>query len=252
MKKRAHHRELQLSNYHVCNFQFKTYFGSCVWGGGGGGGFVWVPGYKVFAENFHLFLCVFTFSVFQTLLYIGTNVWQQSNWLKNELTAPIEAFHVEKSPNLKVDKSFAGEIFLCVKRRIFFFGQGSEEMSKEYACKVSRRCHFRTWSFFQKKVTQRWWTDILLPQRFSLAALLRITCCCYGFMACPRDPMAIQLFAAQKVGHLSLSPRRGPMHDRDVDVHIGRKSVFLASKALVTSFLTTSFYVIFLSSLLSA
>ena len=30
MRKRAHHCELQLSNYHVCNFQFKTYFGSCV------------------------------------------------------------------------------------------------------------------------------------------------------------------------------------------------------------------------------
>ena len=33
MRKRARHRELQLSNYHVCKFQFKTYFGSCVfWG----------------------------------------------------------------------------------------------------------------------------------------------------------------------------------------------------------------------------
>ena len=67
--------------------------------------------------------------------------------------------------------------------------------------------------------------------------------------------MAIQLLAAQQVGHLSLSPessRRGPVHDRDVDVHIGRKSVFPTSKALVTSFLAISFYVILLSSLLSA
>ena len=46
---------------------------------------------------------------------------------------------------------------------------------------------------------------------------------------------------AQKVGHLSLSPRRGPVHDRDVDVHICRKSVFLASKALVTSFFADLF-----------
>ena len=39
-----------------------------------------------------------------------------------------------------------------------------------------------------------------------------------------------------------------PVHDRDVDVHIGRISVFLTSKALVTSFLTISFCVISLSS----
>ena len=66
--------------------------------------------------------------------------------------------------------------------------------------------------------------------------------------------MAIQLLAALKVGHLSLSPRRGPAHDRDVDVHISRKSVFLTSKAFVKplSFLAISFYAILLSSLLSA
>ena len=81
------------------------------------------------------------------------------------------------------------------------------------------------------------------PRSVSLAALLRITCCCYGFMVCPRGLMAIQLLAAQKVGHLSLSPespRPGP-GDRDVNVHIGRKSVSLTSKALVTSFLAISF-----------
>ena len=132
-----------------------------------------------------------------------------------------------------------------------FFSQGSEEMSKECACKVSRLCHFRTWSFF-KKVAQRRWTDILPPRSLSRVPLLKITCCCYGFMACPRDFMAIQLLAVQNAGHLSLSPRRGPVHDRDVDVHIGRKSVFHTSEALVTSFLTISFYVILLSPLLNA
>ena len=152
----------------------------------------------------------------------------------------------------KVDKSFCRGNFFFVSCGESFFGQGSEEMSREYACKVSRLCHFRTWSFFQKKVSQRWWTDNLLPRSLSLAALLRITCCCYGFMACPRDSMEIQLLKAQKVGHLSLSPRCGPVHDWDVDVHISRKSVFLPSKALVTSFLTISFYAILRSSLLSA
>ena len=47
-----------------------------------------------------------------------------------------------------------------------------------------------------------------------------------GFMACPHDSMAIQLLAAKKGGHLSLSPRRGPVHDRNFVVRIGRKTVF--------------------------
>ena len=60
----------------------------------------------------------------------------------------------------KVDKSFCrGNFSLCPVEN-HFFGQGSEEMSKECARKVSRPCHFHTLSFFQKKVTQRWWTDI--------------------------------------------------------------------------------------------
>ena len=67
--------------------------------------------------------------------------------------------------------------------------------------------------------------------------------------------MAIQLLTpvergvtALKGGNLSLSPP----HDRDIDIHIGRKSVFLMSKALVTLLLAISFCVSLLSSLLSA
>ena len=41
---------------------------------------------------------------------------------------------------------------------------------------------------------------------------------------------------------VSLSPRCGPIHDRDVDVHIGMISVFLTSKALVTSFSAISMW----------
>ena len=80
----------------------------------------------------------------------------------------------------KGTKVFAEGLFLHVLRRTFL-GQGSEEMSKEYACnKVWSLCHFCTWSFFfQKKSSQRWWTDILLPRSLSLAALLWITRCCY-------------------------------------------------------------------------
>ena len=76
--------------------------------------------------------------------------------------------------------------FVRVLWRIFFC-QGSEEMSKNMPAKFQGRAIFQ--SFLQKKVTQRWWTDILLPQSISLAALL-IACSCYVFMACPRDLMA--------------------------------------------------------------
>ena len=58
--------------------------------------------------------------------------------------------------------------------------------------------------------------------------------------------MAIQLLACSAKSWpshssvtLTLSPRRGPVHDLDVDAHIGRKSMFLTSKAFVTSFLTS-------------
>ena len=106
-------------------------------------------------------------------------------------------------------------------------------MFKEYACKVWKLCHFRTWKFFQKKITQRRRTDIPWPPSLESLAC---ACCCCGFFGMPRDSMVIQLIVAQKVGHLSLSPRRGPVHDRNVDVHIGRKSMCLIAKALVTQF----------------
>ena len=68
----------------------------------------------------------------------------------------------------KSGQKFFQREFFFVSCRESFFGQGSEEMSKEHACKVSRQCHFCTWSFFRKKVTQRRWTDILLPRSISL------------------------------------------------------------------------------------
>ena len=52
----------------------------------------------------------------------------------------------------KGDKTFCRGIFFFVSCGESFFGQGSEVMSKEYACKVSRPCHFRTWSFFQRSL----------------------------------------------------------------------------------------------------
>ena len=120
MRQRAHHHELQLTNYHICNFQFKTYFGSCV-----SRGFSSECQATRFLQRIFLFLCIFTSGVFQTLIYIGTNVLQQSNWLKNDLTSPIEAFRVEKSSK-KWTKAFAeGVFFLSCGES--FIGQGSKK-----------------------------------------------------------------------------------------------------------------------------
>ena len=74
------------------------------------------------------------------------------------------------------------------------------------------------------------------------------------FMACPRNPVAFQLLAAT-------CARRPPVSDarlgtgaapRTIAMSTGLSTSFLTSKAFVTSLLALSFYVIFLSSLLSA
>ena len=108
MRKRAHHRELQLSNYHVCNFMFKTYFGSWDFFG-----FRLSARLQGFCRGFFFsFLCVLTSGVFQTLLYLGTNVWQQSNWLKviNVSNRSVSCRKITE----KVDKSFCRRNFLSV------------------------------------------------------------------------------------------------------------------------------------------
>ena len=82
-----------------------------------------------------------------------------------------------------------------------------------------------------------------------------------NFVASPRNSAPFQLLDAflswlnrQNNGHLSCSPRhrRASVHDCDVHVNVSGYSMFLTSKALVTSLLEISFYMIFLSSLLSA
>ena len=71
MRKRAHHRELQLSNYPVFNFQLKSCFGSCAFGGFSSE----CQATRLLQRIFFIPLCIyFTSGVFQTLLYIETNV----------------------------------------------------------------------------------------------------------------------------------------------------------------------------------
>ena len=129
----------------MCNFQFKTYFESCVFG------VVvcsWVPGSKVFAEDFFIPLCIHFWCVSDVALHWNkcpTTIKLTTKWL----TSSIEAFHVEKSP--KRGQKFLQTEFFYVSCGESVFGQGSGEMSNEYACKVSRLCHFRTWNFFPKE-----------------------------------------------------------------------------------------------------
>ena len=223
MRKRAHHRELQLSNYHVCNFQFKLITVEVAF---------WRFSSECKATRFlQRNFSSFVYSLLVCFRRVTLEQMSDNNQSDYNMVNMSNRSVSCRKITLKVGKSFCRGNFSLYPADNFF-GQGSEEMSKEYACKVSRLCRFCTWSFSQSKITQRWWTDILLPRSLSLAALLRITCCCYGFMSCPRDSMAIQLLAGQKVGHLSLSSQCGPVHDGDVDVHVGRNPCFSRQKLL--------------------
>ena len=161
---------------------------------GGGGG---CRGYFFFIP-----LCTYLWCVSDVALHWNkclTTIKLTKMWL----TSPTEAFHVGKSPNLKGDKrgtkAFAEGIFSLCPVEDLFLGLGKRR-NVQRICLQSFKAVPSSYVefFFQKKVTQRWWTDILLPQSLSSVALLRSTCCGYGFTACPRDSMAIQLLAAQK------------------------------------------------------
>ena len=141
---------------------FKTYFGSCVFffiSGGGGGGSSECQDTRFFRGVF-LFLCVFTSGVFQTLLYIGRIIWQQSNWLKlvNVSNRSVSCRKIIE----KVEKGFAEGVFLCVVRRIFFLARAAKNCLKNMPAKFQGCAIFVPGVFFHKKVAQRLLTDIPL------------------------------------------------------------------------------------------
>ena len=64
MRKRAHHRELQLSNYHVCNYQLKTLFGKLrFWG------VIESQATRFFAEDIFIPLCIHFWCVSDVALH---------------------------------------------------------------------------------------------------------------------------------------------------------------------------------------
>ena len=137
MRKRAHHRELQLSNYHVCNFQFKNYFGSCVFGG-----FRLSARLRGFCRGLFFFipLCIHFWCVSDVALYWNkclTTIKLTKKWL----TSPIEAFHVEKSPK-KETKVFAEGIFFVSCGESFFLARAAKNCPKNMPAKFQGCANF--------------------------------------------------------------------------------------------------------------
>ena len=146
MRKRAHHCELQLSNYHVCNFQFKTYFGSCVLGG-----LLSECQATRFLQRLFFFipLCIhFRFVSDVALHWIKclTTIKLTKEWL----TSPTEAFHVEKSPK-KGTKVFAEGIFLCVLWRIIFWPRQRRKVQKRICLQSFKAVPLSYLEFFPKE-----------------------------------------------------------------------------------------------------
>ena len=149
----------------------------------------------------------------------------------------------------------------CLQRDFFFVFSGELFFWPGQRRYLQRRClqsfkavPFSYLEFFPKEGHSTMMDSHSSSRIFSLAALLKITCCCCGFMACPRDSMAMELLAAQKswppvafAWVVSAWPRCAIGMPTSISAEIR----VLTSKALVTSFLAISFYVILLSSLLS-
>ena len=203
-----------LYSYHICNLLFLeiAFFWS----------FVWVPCYKVFAVDFcfsfvHTLLVCFT--RFLTLEKISDN--NQTEWkLVND--SDLKLF-LSKNHQKGGRKYLQSEFALCLVQNIVFLAiSGNVNISQECAWKVSKLCHYRSWSFFQKKVVRRWWRDAVHPRSISLAALLRITWCCYEFYSMPtwfsgvsaaRSRLCVKATCQRSPQH-----QRGFMHDCDVNV----------------------------------
>ena len=128
------------------------------------------------------FTCTCFFTLKKCLTKIKLN---KKQWLKSR----VEAFYVEKSPK-KWTKVFAEEILLCDLCRILFW-LGQRKYTQEYACKVSKLGHFRSWSVFlffkRKSLDRRWWTSAFCARRIWL-----IINCKYSPL-CPPPPFSLSL-----------------------------------------------------------
>ena len=177
-----------------------------------------------FLQRIFLLLCVFTSGMFQTLFLHCIKCLTTIKRTKKWLTSPIEAFRVKN--HRKNRQKFLQREFFVSSGESFWPGQ------RRYVQRIIMPEKFQSCAifvhvfFFQEKVTQRWWTDIILPF-LSLAALLRITCWCNGFMACMGTRFDGNSVArSTKVGHLSQA-----LASCTVRMFIGRKPVCLTSSS---------------------
>ena len=186
-------------------------------------------------------------SIFQTFLSLRANVWQQSNWMKKCQRLQLK----------RCQKNHQESGWKCLQKEVCYalwsdclFGWENANISQKYAGKVSNLCLFRSWSFFfEKKVLRRWWKDAVRPRSISLAALHKIISCCYKLYGMPTRLGGVSAACNASMhrlfkGHMSRSPQHS-VHVCDVHAHVVLKSVFLTSRALVTSILAISFYAIF-------
>ena len=109
MRKGAHHREVQLSNYHV---ELKPYLGSCICAGFSSE----CQATRFLKRIFFIPLRIHFWCVSDVALHWNkclTTIKLTKKWL----TSPIEAFHAEKSP--KRGKRFCrGNFSLCPEENI--------------------------------------------------------------------------------------------------------------------------------------
>ena len=165
-RKRAHHRELHLSNYHVCNFQFKSYVGSCVLGGGGGGGLSECQATRFLQRIFFILLCIHFWCVSDVALHWNKYL-TTIKLTKKCLMSPIGAFHVKKSPK-KGTKVFAEGFSLCPVENLFL-ARVAKKCPKNMPVKFQGCAIFVPGVFFSKR---RSLNDdgqtFLFPEVFSL------------------------------------------------------------------------------------
>ena len=151
-----------------------------------------MPGCKVFAEDFF-------YSVAYSLVGRCFSLEQMSdNNQTDQKVINVSNRSVScRKITQKVDKSFCRENFSLYHVENLFPrpGQRRNVLSRNMPAKFQGRAIFVPGVFSKRRSLnddgQTFSPPPPTPSRsLSLAALLRITCCCYVFMACPRDSMA--------------------------------------------------------------
>ena len=133
-----------------------------------------------FYSGFLFFLGVYASGIFHTLFYLRTNIRQQSTSMK--IVSVFNWSVLYQKITEKVDDSFCRWNFAaCLLENIFWLGQ-RDNLPRIPPAEFQSCVIFIAGVFFQRKVVWQWWADAFCPRSISLAAVLRITCCCHQFL----------------------------------------------------------------------